>query len=127
MNENALEQTNFVQNAELRKAIVTVDGLDREYPCYLESGHWNGFACPWFEEGMADCICHDMNSDLTSHIKLDKDEESDDDGCRKLVYTSYDYCGEMTESFESRWFDMDGERKLLVPLGNFSWTWQEEK
>lgn len=108
----------------LRKGLVRTDALgDKTYECYLENGNWNGWACPWFEEKVADEICKDVNADITSHLKLDKFEFSD---CVP-IYNEYDFAGlpDVPCEYKSCNMEVDGQTKILVPLGTGVWCWEE--
>ena len=108
----------------MRKGKVRLD-VGKFYECYLEDDHWNGWACPWFTEEVADEICRDMNNDLTSHLKLDKDIGCRVGGYHPPKYTEYDYAGESTYTYSMEEVDVGGQVLNLVPLGSWCWIWSE--
>ena len=111
-------------NLKLRKGFVSTDALGKKtYECYLEDGNWNGWACPWFTEEVADEICKDVNADITSHLKLDKFKL---DGSETPVYSEYDFagCPNAPYDYASREVIVDGQKKILVPLGTAVWCWE---
>lgn len=107
----------------LVKSAVMMAALgEKTYECYLVDGDWNGWACPFFTEKVADEIAKDINSDLTSHLKIDKSYSES----KIPVYSEYDFCAlETPYDYEGQLFDVDGEKKILIPLGNSVWMWEE--
>lgn len=112
---------------KLRKGKVRMDCFEEKtFECYLEDGDWNGWACPWFTEEVADEICKEINSDLTSHLKIDKDR-----GTilypHELLYAEYDFAGRPDGACEYKveTINVDGKEMELIPLGNCVWIWDE--
>lgn len=109
----------------MRKGQVRIEN-GKFYDCYLEDRHWNGWACPWFTEEIADTICKDINADLTNPSKFNKDCGRGLTGFYLPIYTEYDFCGEGSYIYKAETFEIGGQTVTLVPLGNSVWIWSEE-
>ncbi len=55
-------------------ALVTGSWTDKVYPCYLDPNtHWNGFACPYFTQAVAEEVLSSATEQVPYSWEFDDD------------------------------------------------------
>lgn len=103
------------ESINMKKALLCID-KDVTFVGYIKGERWNGYECPLFTKDEAERICQEFSDGKT--IDLSYDEERD----RYIA----EYIEEgITDEFEGKDFEINGEIKHLYPIGSGEWTWSK--
>lgn len=90
-------------------AHVTGSWTDKVYPCYLDPNtHWNGFACPYFTQAVAEEVLKDV---VPNHYVWKQTEDG---------YEVHDAEGGTPEFFGA----FHTNHGTLYAIGAWGWCWE---
>ena len=99
-----------MKKSKPKRAIFTIDD-EKVYHGITFGDTWNGFECPWFDQGVADQICEDLSTDEC-----------------KLYYNAArnvfveEQGGESSE-FEKKKVTINGVTMTYHSIGGWAWIW----
>lgn len=102
----------------IKKAYFNIDGSDYYEGYYDKEVRWNGWARPYFEKEIADCIAHNFSS---SDYRIVYDKYTDSFICK--IYEN-DVVSE-TELIEKKIIETNEGKKELYDFGSIGWTWDD--
>ena len=113
-----------VEIATYRVGMFELDSVtQRPIPGYTADERWNGWACPYFDKSAADDLVAQLNE---SYAQLGQPRRAFYDAGRDVYVTPYD--GGDQDDWES-WgvqiITIEGEKRAVYPIGDFSWCWIE--
>ena len=96
----------------MKKSLFTIDGIDAIFEGYTDGRHWNGWACPYFTEEVANQIMRVNNKINGEDYQMRYDEDYD-----AFIRDEDD------ELYGIQGVDIDGLH--LYPIGNACWIWDD--
>ena len=103
-----------------RPSTFTIDGLEGIYPGYTEGRHWNGWAMPFFDIGIAMSLMNSYNEGVYDMPKMFYEESSD-----SFIIPPEDPGDDIT-IFKGATVRCNDGTHHLYPLGAGCWVWDDE-
>lgn len=100
------------------KAFFNIGSSEYYEGYYDKEVKWNGWARPYFEKEIADCIAHNFSG---SNYRIVYDKYTDSFICK--IYEN-DVVSE-TELIEKKIIETNEGRKELYDFGSIGWTWDD--
>ena len=100
------------------KAFFNIGNSEYYEGYYDKEVRWNGWARPYFEKEIADCIAHNFSS---SDYRIVYDKYTDSFICK--IYEN-DVVSE-TELIEKKIIETNEGKKELYDFGSIGWTWDD--
>ncbi len=106
------------ESGELEENFVTLPGLDLECD-------WNGFACPAFEKPQADTImaAHNLQPGCFAEYDAETDTYTFHFGDALRAWDQIEPRDRVTEEYEGRTYEVNGESVKAYTIGAFAWCW----
>lgn len=96
---------------------VIIDDLFSATAAYIEEGHWNGFALPWFTEEQGKALIPQLDAAIAENGEDAADKLTWDAERGVFVLSPY-----WDEPYDVRTIERDGV--TLHGIGTGAWTWQ---